>query len=51
MEIFEGPMLSYIPHKIDLVATLGLIRNNKAGYPHFKVVKDITSFTNEKIAN
>ena len=51
METFEEPMLSYIPHRIDPAATLGLIRNNKAGYQHFKAIKDITSFTDEKIAN
>ncbi len=51
METFEEPMLSYIPSKIDHAATLGLIRNNKAGYQHFKAIKDLTSFTDEKIAD
>ncbi len=51
MGTFEEPMLSYIPSKIDHAATLGLIRNNKAGYQHFKAIKDITSFTDEKIAD
>ncbi len=50
MGTFEEPMLSYIPSRIDHAATLGLIRNNKAGYQHFKAIKDITSFTDEKIA-
>ncbi len=51
MGTFEEPMLSYIPSRIDHAATLGLIRNNKAGYQHFKAIKDITSFTDEKIAD
>ncbi len=51
METFEEPMLSYIPSKIDYAATLSLIRNNKANYQHFKAIKDITAFTDEKIAD
>ena len=50
MGTFEEPMLSYIPSKIDPAATLGLIQSNKANYQHFKAIKDITSFTDEKIA-
>lgn len=51
MKTFEEPMLSYIPSKIDPAATLGLIQNNKTDYQHFKAIKDLTSFTDEKIAN
>lgn len=51
METFEEPMLSYIPSKIDHAATLSLIRNDKASYQHFKAIKDITAFTDEKIAD
>lgn len=51
MTIFEEPALNYIPSKIDHAATLGLVRNNQSGYQYFKAIKDITSFTDEKIAN
>lgn len=51
MATFEEPMLSYIPSKIDHAATLGLIRNDTSGYQYLKAIKDITSFTDEKIAD
>ncbi len=51
MDVFEEPALSYVPSKIDYAATLGLIRNNQTGYQHLKALKDITSFTDEKIAD
>ncbi len=51
METFEEPILSYIPSGINYAATLGLIRGNKVSHQHFKAIKDITSFTDEKIAD
>ncbi|RYE32593.1 MAG: DUF2384 domain-containing protein [Sphingobacteriaceae bacterium] len=51
MKAFEEPMLSYIPAKIDYAATLGLIQNDKAGFQHFEAIKNLTSFTDEKIAD
>ena len=51
MDIFEEPATAYLPSKIDYNATLGLIRDDKAGYQHLKALKDYTSFTDEKIAD
>lgn len=51
MKTFEEPALSYIPAKIDTAATLSLIQSDKPSHQHFKAIKDITSFTDEKIAD
>ncbi|MGI4750038.1 MAG: antitoxin Xre/MbcA/ParS toxin-binding domain-containing protein [Janthinobacterium lividum] len=51
MEVFEEPQLNYIPSKIDYATILALILENKANFHHFKAIKIITCFTDEKIAN
>ena len=51
MKTFEELMLSYIPSKIDHAATLGLIQSDKPSYQYFKAIKEITFFTDEKIAD
>lgn len=50
METFNEPQLAYIPAKVDYAATLSLINNGQSSYQHLKAIKDITSFTDEKIA-
>lgn len=51
MEVFEEPTLSYIPAKIDYIAILLLLNENQNGYQYLEALKNITSFTDERIAN